>query len=141
MFAYWQSEVTKRTKGAITFENYWGASLGAPADHIDLLKDGIVQVAQFHQWFTPSRMPLGEFEYVFPFGPTDYVLVTKAMRQIRSEFPEFQKELKANNAIMIADIPQGSYNFLSDRPFFSMSYLSWAGLTTGVAPGGNHLPK
>ena len=23
----WQEEVTKRTKGAITFENYWGGAL------------------------------------------------------------------------------------------------------------------
>jgi len=116
IFAYWQNEVTKRTNGAITFETYWGGSLGAPADHIDLLKNGVIQVVQTHQWFTPSRMPFGEFEYVFPFGPTDYVQVVTAMRQIRGEFDQFRKELADNNAIMISDIPQPSYNMLSDRP-------------------------
>lgn len=116
----YQQEVTKRTKGAIVFESYWGASLGAPAEHIDLLKNGVVQVIQTHQWYTPTRMPFGDFEYVFPFGPTDYELVVKAMRQIRSEFPQFDAELAQNNAILLADSPQGSYNFLSKVPLRSL---------------------
>ena len=112
----WQKEVTKRTNGLITFENFWGASLGAPAEHIDLLKTGVVQGVQTHQWYTPTKMPFGDFEYVFPFAPTEYELVVKGMRQIRSEFPQFAAELAQQNAIMISDIPQGSYNFLSKLP-------------------------
>jgi TRAP-type C4-dicarboxylate transport system substrate-binding protein len=111
-----QEEVTKRTKGAITFESFWGASMGAPAAHIELLQNNVVQVIQTHQWYTPSKMPLGDFEFVFPFGPTDAELVVKAMRQIRSEFPAFAEELAKNNAVLIADTPQGSYNFLSKEP-------------------------
>src|SRR4030042_3439830 len=49
----WQDEVTKRTKGAITFENFWGGALGAPAEHIDLLKKGTVQIALTPEWFNP----------------------------------------------------------------------------------------
>lgn len=112
----WQEEVTKRTKGAITFENHWGAALGAPAEHIELLSKGTVQVANLHQWYTPGKMPLGDFEYVFPFGPTDYELVVKAMRKMRSEFPQFAEELAGQNAIMIADLPFGVYDFMSKKP-------------------------
>jgi TRAP-type C4-dicarboxylate transport system substrate-binding protein len=112
----WQKMITTRTNGQVVFENFWGASLGAPAEHIELLKQGTVQVVQTFQWYTPTLMPLGDFEYVFPFGPTDYEVVTKSMRKIRSEFPEFSKELANQNAIMIADIPQGKYNFLSKTP-------------------------
>jgi len=114
--ANWQEMVTKRTNGRIVFQNYWGAALGAPAEHIEFVKTGSVQVVQTHQWYTPTRMPLGDFEYVFPFGPIDYELTVKAMRKIRSEFSEFAKELASQNAILIADIPQGKYNFLSKVP-------------------------
>ncbi|MBM4330326.1 MAG: hypothetical protein FJ117_03705 [Deltaproteobacteria bacterium] len=68
-----QEEVTNRTKGAITFESFWGASMGAPAEHIEMLKNNVVQITQTHQWYTPTKMPFGDFEFVFPFGPTDYV--------------------------------------------------------------------
>jgi TRAP-type C4-dicarboxylate transport system substrate-binding protein len=112
----WEDEVTKRTNGAITFENFWGSSLGSPPEHIELVKNGAVQLANMHQWYTPTKMPFGDFEYVFPFGPTDYELVVKASRQIRSEFPQFTKELDQQNVVLIADLPFGVYNFMSKEP-------------------------
>ncbi len=113
---YFQQEITRRTNGAITFESYWGGALGSGPVHSELVQNNIAQVIQTYQWATPSRMPLGDFEYVFPFGPTDYEMVFKAMRKIRSEFPEFSKELADQNAILLSDPPQGSYNFLSKTP-------------------------
>jgi TRAP-type C4-dicarboxylate transport system substrate-binding protein len=112
----WGEEVTKRTKGAITFEFYWGGALGAPAEHIELARKGTVQLAQTHEWYTPSRFPIGNFEYVFPFGPTDYVLVAKAVRKIREEFPQFAADETKNNVIMICDPPGGRYDFMSRKP-------------------------
>ncbi len=112
----WQEEVTKRTKGAITFENYWGASLGSPAEHIDLLKTGAVQAIQTFCWYTPTKMPFADFEWAIPFGPTDHELVYKAKRQIRSEFPQFAKELAAQNAILMMGIAAGEYYFASKIP-------------------------
>lgn len=112
----WEDEVTKQTKGAITFENFWGAALGAPAEHIELVKKGTVQIAQTHEWYTPSRFPIGNFEYIFPFGPTDYTIVAKAMRQIRAEFPEFVADETRENVVMMSNPPGGVYNFMSKKP-------------------------
>jgi len=112
----WEDEVTKRANGSIAFENFWGCALGSPAELIELVKTGAVQVGNFHQWYTPSKMPFGDFEYVFPFGPTDYELVVKAMRQIRAEVPQFKKELDEQNVVLIADLPFGIYNFMSRDP-------------------------
>lgn len=112
----WQDEVTKRTKGAITFENFWGAALGSPAEHIDLVKKNSVQIAQTHEWYTPGRFPVGNFEYVFPFGPTDYILVAKAMRKIRTEIPQFAQDETKENVVMICNAPGGGYGFMSKKP-------------------------
>jgi TRAP-type C4-dicarboxylate transport system substrate-binding protein len=117
----WQDEVTKRTKGAITFENFWGAALGAPAEHIDLLKKNTVQVAQTHEWYTPGRFPVGNFEYIFPFGPTDYTLVAKAMRKIRTEIPQFAQDETRENVVMICNAPGGVYNFMSKKPLKTLA--------------------
>lgn len=116
VFKSWQDEVTKRTNGAITFETYWGASLDAPVAHIELGKKGTVNVVQTFHWYTPTKFPIADFEYAIPFGPTDYVLVTKALRKIRAEFPEFAKDDARENVIMIADPVGGVYNFLSNKP-------------------------
>ena len=34
----WEKEVTKRTNGAITFQNFWGGALGVPAEHVVLIQ-------------------------------------------------------------------------------------------------------
>ncbi len=109
----WQEEVTKRTKGQITFENYWGSTIGAPAEHIALLGNGIVHVAQFYEWFTPGKLPIGDFEYVFPFSPTDHQIMLKGLRQIRSEFPQFAQDYTKQNIVMIFDAPGAQNDFMS----------------------------
>lgn len=116
----WQDEVTKRTNGAITFTNHWGCALGTPPEHIELLIGNVCQAVQTHQWYTPSKMPLGDFEYTFLFGPTDYPLVVKAMQKIRSEFPELAKELADNNAVMVMDAPMALYDFQCPTPIKSL---------------------
>jgi TRAP-type C4-dicarboxylate transport system substrate-binding protein len=112
----WENEVTKRTNGLITFETFWGCALGSPPEHSELVKMGTAQVCQFHEWYTPGKFPLGDFEYVFPFGPTDYVIVAKANRQIRQEFPEFYRDHRRQNIIQLCDPPGGVYDFLSKIP-------------------------
>jgi TRAP-type C4-dicarboxylate transport system substrate-binding protein len=67
----WQQEVTRRTNGDITFETLWGATLGPGPEHIELLRKGVVSLAQTFAWYTPGKFPLGSYTYVFPFGPTD----------------------------------------------------------------------
>ena len=112
----WQDEVTKRTKGQITFETYWGCSLGAPAEHIELLKSGVVQVAQFYEWYTPGKLPIGDFEYVFPFSPVDSEIMLKSLRQIRSEFPQFYQDHTKQNIKMMLDAPGATNDIMSTVP-------------------------
>ena len=116
----WQDEVTKRTNGRITFENHFGSSLAAPLAHADLIKRGSAQAGCIHEWYTPSKFPLGNFEYVFPFGPSDYKLLTKAYRQIRTEFPQFEEDEKKENIKLIMAAPGGEYGFMSKKPLNSL---------------------
>lgn len=113
---YWMDTVTKRSKGRIKFKSFWGASLSAPAATIDLIKSGVVQAGQSFHWYTPGKFPLGDFEYVFPFGPADPVIVAKSLRQIRGEFKEFDRDDARANIIHIADPPGGAYSFMSNIP-------------------------
>ena len=112
----WEQEVTKRTNGAITFENFWGGSLGAPAEHIELLKNGSVQVAQTDEWYTPGKFPIGDFQFIFPFGPSDRMMILEANRRMRKEFSEWDRDEARYNAKMMVFAPGGEYTFLSTKP-------------------------
>jgi len=116
LMQHWQEEVTKRTNGGVTFENFWGGSLGAPAEQIELLKSGSVQTAQTDAWYTPGRFPIGDFQFIFPFGTTDRMMIIEANRRIRAEFGEWERDEARQNAKMLIFAAGGEYTFLSTEP-------------------------
>ena len=116
----WGEMITERTNGAITFDYSWGGALGAPPQYIEMVRTGVLDVGVFHAWLTPSKLPLALFEYVFPFGPTDPVMVVKAKEQIREEFPQFAEDAANQNCILIANPPGCTYQFLSKEPINSL---------------------
>jgi len=119
-FQIWQEEVTRRTKGDITFETYWGATLGPGVEHIELLRKGVVDVAGTFAWYTPGKFPLGSYTYVFPFGPTDPLLIVKANRKMKERFPQIRKDEEKQNVIRVCDPPGGPYDFMSRKPLKSI---------------------
>jgi len=116
VFKMWQDEVTKRTNGGITFETIWGGALDSGPAHFDHVKKGTVDMIQAGALLNITKFPITNLEYVFPFGPVDCLLVTKAMRKIRSEFPQFAADDTRENIIMIANCSGGRYDFMSTKP-------------------------
>ena len=116
IFKHYCDEVTKRTNGKVQFQFFWGCAMGSPPEHSELVKMGTADIAMYHEWFTPAKFPLGDFEYVFPFGPTDYTILAKANRKIHNEFPEFERDHRRQNMIQVCDPPGGVYDFLSKIP-------------------------
>ena len=70
----WEEMVTQKTRGAVTFKNYWGASLGKAPEHLSLVQSGAVDLVVSYGWYTPTKLPLENFDYVFPFGPSIPIL-------------------------------------------------------------------
>lgn len=116
----WQEEVTKRTKGEITFETQWGATLGPGPEHIELLRKGVINVAQTFAWYTPGKFPIGSYTYVFPFGPTDPLLIVKANREMRKRFPQLRADEEKQNVLRVCDPPGGRYDFMSRKTLKSI---------------------
>lgn len=112
----WMDEVTKRSNGKITFKTFWGGAMGKAPEHLSLLEKGVVDLVSANSHYTPGKLPLGQFEYVFPFGPCDSAIVTKAKRQLIDEFPEFARDLAKYNAVSILISPGTVYQFLAKTP-------------------------
>jgi TRAP-type C4-dicarboxylate transport system substrate-binding protein len=113
---WWMDQVSERTKGRVTFQAFWGASLASGPAHIDLLEKGMVEVILGCRIYTPGKFPLGAFEYVFPFGPTDSLMVSQAKRQIYEEVPGFRQELAKANALLVSNFATLPYDMLSKTP-------------------------
>jgi TRAP-type transport system periplasmic protein len=116
IFQMYLDEVTKRTNGKMKFQVFWGCALGAPPEQYALVKSGAVEMGHVFPWFTPGEFPLANFEYTLPFGPVDYELLIKARRQMRAEFPQFEQEELKQNLVMLCQIQDGKYDFLSKIP-------------------------
>ncbi len=116
-------EVTKRTNGAVTFQVFWSSSLAKPAGQLELVEKNTVQIALTSMLYFPSRFIIGHFEYSFPFGPVDPILVTKAKRQIFDEFPAKREEYTKNGVIMLANVVCPYYDLQSKKPIRNLADL------------------
>jgi TRAP-type C4-dicarboxylate transport system substrate-binding protein len=114
---WWMDKVTERTKGQVTFETFWGASLASGPAHIEILQRGMVDVVMGCRIYTPGKTPLGPFLYAIPFGPTDMKMVGRAVRQMHDEFPALMKEVEAQNAILVSNFVTMPYQIASKVPF------------------------
>jgi TRAP-type C4-dicarboxylate transport system substrate-binding protein len=54
----WGDEIEKATNGKIKINFFGGATLGAPPDHLDLVKNGTADIGWINPAFTPSVFPL-----------------------------------------------------------------------------------
>lgn len=117
---YWMDLVTKRTDGKVTFQAFWGGAMGKPPEYLNLVKTGAADLVFTNGHYTPGYLPLAQFEYVFPFGPTDPMIVTKAKMQMYKEFPQFAGDLAKHNAIPIMNNAATVYNIMSKTPIRSL---------------------
>jgi len=112
----WMDEITKATGGKVTFRKFWGGALGKPPEYLGIVDKGLADLVLTNAHYTPGKLPLAQFEYVFPFGPVDPVIVTKAKLQLMSEFPQFAKDLAKYNAVQISNYSGAVYQILSKEP-------------------------
>lgn len=112
----WEQMVTERSNGAIKFQNFYGGALGKASEHLSLCSTGTADIVVTYGWYTPSKLPLEDYDYAFPFGPTDPYILTKAMRQMYEEFPQFKADFKKQNLAKIFQSPGITEVFLSKEP-------------------------
>lgn len=120
----WQKMVTDQTGGRVTFKNYYGGALGKPAEHLSLVKTGAVDLVVSYGWYTPKDLPLEDYDYAFPFGPTDPLILTKAMRQIYEEYPQFKSDMARSNIVKIFQSPGITEVFLTKEKVTSLDQLT-----------------
>jgi TRAP-type C4-dicarboxylate transport system substrate-binding protein len=123
MVNIFMAKVTEKSKGTITFDpTYWG-TLGTPATFIDLASKGAVDLVSTGAGYTPGKFPLTGFEFVFPFGPKDPRITTKAKRATVDAIRAFREEDAKNNVVNLMHVALDSYAVFSKKPIRSLADL------------------
>jgi len=118
---WFMDEMTERSGGSITFEVYWGGALGKAMEHLDMIGTGVADMGCCPLGGWASRAPCYDFEYAFPFGPTDPEIVTETWITVHNEFPCFQEQLIDDNVRCNHANCWDTYDLMSTEPMTELS--------------------
>jgi len=122
--SFFLDEVTARTNGRITFERFWGGTLVGPAEVLDAPGAGVVDISMGLWIYAPGKVPLGNFEYNFPFNDPDMRTQVKIKREMFEEIPALNEELAQFNIAPIFTLEAlPPYNLLSLEPIRTLDDL------------------
>jgi TRAP-type C4-dicarboxylate transport system substrate-binding protein len=114
-WAKWMEEVTARSGGSITFDEYWDGTLLSADATIEGLKDGRADVAIVVSSFYAGRFPLTSVNEL-PFASNNAVAVTAAMRELSQENEDLQKEWSDQGLKPLAWTAAAPSSLVSTKP-------------------------
>ena len=121
---FWLDEVTKRTNGEITFEEFWGGTLVSAAEALDAPSTRVVDVGFGLGTYASGKVPLQNYSYAIPFNNPDMAIQAKLNREMRERLPALNEELANNNiAPLFTFIPGAPFQLLSREPIKSLEDL------------------
>ena len=123
--------VTEKSGGAITFKEYWEASLGVATANLDTLGQGIADVGTVCTLYTPTQLPLSQITYCVPFAPDDVKMASDLMVKISEKYPEFYAEYEKNNVVCLAWKGNEPYKLYSKNGFKTVDELKGQNITMG----------
>jgi TRAP-type C4-dicarboxylate transport system substrate-binding protein len=89
---WFEEEVTERTEGAVTFENFYLQTLVSGTEAVEAMQTGLIDFGMLVPAYTPSLFPLNFANFAFPFAPTSLAVEVAVEWQLRQEFPAFEQE-------------------------------------------------
>lgn len=123
--------VTEKSGGAITFNDYWSASLGVATSNLDTIGQGIADVGTVCTLYTPTQLPLSQITYCVPFAPDDVSVAAELMYKISEKYPEFYAEYEKNNVKCLAWKGNEPYKLYSKNGFKTIGDLKGKNITLG----------
>ena len=114
---WYANEIDKRTNGSIRIKIAWAGTLAGPREMPDAIRTGSIDIAHL-PWvaFSPSLVPLHSITMkCSAFHGSHPLALWMAGLQLYKEFPEFDKEYKANNMIRVGYRGSGGLNMDSRK--------------------------
>ena len=106
--------VAAKTSHKIEWVDAYGGSVCKLGECLEAVESGLVDVADLHVAFEPSKLMAHNFPYFVPFGSPDPRVAAKAARQVYDTVPELKKILEDKyNQIFLGVGSVGNYNLVT----------------------------
>jgi TRAP-type C4-dicarboxylate transport system substrate-binding protein len=106
--------VAAKTGDKIEWVSAYGGSVCKLGECLEAVESGLVDVADLHVAFEPSKLMAHNFGYFVPFGSPDPVTAAKAARHVYDTTPELKKILETKyNQIYLGVGSVGNYNLVT----------------------------
>jgi len=123
-FRWWVNELEERTGGLVTAKIYWGGTLARAMEMAEAVRTGTADLGDT-VWapYNPEKFVLATIGD-FPVGFLDTPLAEwLAAERLAKEFPEFDKELAANNMKRLTYYGVGNIHLISRKPIRKLEDL------------------
>lgn len=152
MSQFFQENVTERTDGAVTFENYWGGSLLGQPEQLAGVRDGIADIGLIFGGIFPSELPIASWLLALGLDLTgsplhDFAAGTAVIQELANTWEPLREEFAANGlmplywtstvpfmSICTDPIPSGSDGFAGRSTRASGVFQSGATEALGGIP-------
>ena len=110
-------EIAKRVEKIghkIEWVNAYGGSVCKLGECLEAVESGLVDIADLHVAFEPTKLMAHNFPYFVPFGTPDPVVAARAARKVYDTVPDLKKILETKyNQIFLGVGAVGNYNMLT----------------------------
>ena len=98
MEKFFVPEVTKRVKArtshTVNFVEAWGGTVAKVNETLSAVESGLLDIGGYCVCFEQSKLPMHNFPYWVPFGPTSSVAALNATRKVYAQFPQLTETLE-----------------------------------------------
>ena len=132
-----KNRVESKTEHKIEWVEAYGGSVAKLGECLEAVESGLLDIADLHVPFEPSKLMAYNFPYFVPFGQPDPEKAAAAARKVYDDFPQLRQNLeKKYNQVYIATGSVGNYNLVTTFPWEKVAELS----KQKVAAAGPNLP-
>lgn len=116
--------VEQKTGHKIEWVNAYGGSVCKLGECLEAVESGLVDIADLHVAFEPTKLMAHNFPYFVPFGTPDPVVAARAARKVYDTVPGLKTILETKyNQVFLAIGAVGNYNMLTTFPWDKVEQL------------------
>lgn len=106
--------VEQRTGHKIEWVNAYGGSVCKLGECLEAVESGLVDIADLHVAFEPTKLMAHNFPYFVPFGTPDPMVAARAARKVYDTVPGLKSILETKyNQVFLGVGTVGNYNLLT----------------------------
>ncbi len=125
-------DVAKRSGNKVNIQIFWAGSAGAPAELLDLLSAGSIDMAAITPSYYPAKLPLLGALNALPLGMPTVPSIQTIWTTLWNEMPALQEEAKANNIYPQWEHVFNEYHLLCTSPIKTLDDLKGKKIAAGA---------